>query len=82
MGVHNACMGKTLVGELNNLLYFLDIHWLKFEFLICYLFHVPFGFWKHMVLNDLSYTQCFATLISQLGYEVSSSEVFCLLAKL
>lgn len=41
-----------------------------------------FGFWKHFILNDLSYTQHFATLASQLGYELLGSEIFCLLAKL
>lgn len=40
------------------------------------------GFCKHFILNELSYIQGFATLVSQLGYELSSSEVFCFLAKL
>lgn len=52
---------------------------LNFGYAICSTF---FDFWKHLILNDLSYTQCFATRISQLGYELSSSEIFCLLAKL
>lgn len=41
-----------------------------------------FGFCKHFILNDLVYTQGIATLVLQLGYELSSSEVLCFLAKL
>lgn len=36
-----ALAWENYVGEdFNNLLYFLHILWLKFEFWICYLFHV------------------------------------------
>lgn len=40
LSVCNTCMGKLCGGEFSNLLYFLHIPWLKFEFWICCLFHV------------------------------------------